>query len=126
MAVAVWQGLVLSFTIALTLTTYHLVTPTWHLHNGMSGLLRFCGLTPDAWIPGTGPFDVPAVAVPASVAPVPLICSGHEVLRARRVRARHRGVPDMVGRRSARPRRAFWTTTRPRPTACPAAGRGSW
>ncbi|WP_317985834.1 hypothetical protein [Streptomyces sp. 5-10] len=91
----------------------------------MSGLLRFRGVTLDAWIPGTGPFDVPAVAVPASVALVPLICFGHEVLRARRVRARHRGVLDMVGRRSARPR-AFWTTTRPRPTACPAAGRGSW
>ncbi|AQA15687.1 hypothetical protein BV401_40060 [Streptomyces malaysiensis subsp. malaysiensis] len=101
-AVAVWQGLALSFTIALALTTYHLVTPTWHLHNGMSGLLRFCGLTFDAPIPGTGPLGVPAIAVPASVALLPLARFGHELLRARRVRARHRGVLDMVGRRSAR------------------------
>lgn len=102
LAVAVWHGLVLSFTIALALTTYHLVTPTWHLHNGMSGLLRFCGLTFDARIPGTGPAGVPAIAVPALVALLPLACFGHELLRARRVRARHRGVLDMVGRRSAR------------------------
>ncbi|GAA0904601.1 M56 family metallopeptidase [Streptomyces asiaticus] len=102
LAVAVWHGLVLSFTIALALTTYHLVTPTWHLHSGMSGLLRFCGLTPDARIPGTGPVGVPAIAAPASVALIALAFFGHEVLRARRVRARHRSVLDLVGRRSAR------------------------
>ncbi|MFE2447790.1 hypothetical protein ACWDHW_46005 [Streptomyces melanosporofaciens] len=28
LAIAVWHGLALSFTIALVLTTYHLVTPT--------------------------------------------------------------------------------------------------
>ncbi|MEV6130761.1 M56 family metallopeptidase [Streptomyces violaceusniger] len=65
----------------------------------MSGLLRFCGLTFDARIPG--PVGVPAIAVPALVALLPLVCFGHELLRARRVRARHRGVLDMVGRRSA-------------------------
>ncbi|MFI0767479.1 M56 family metallopeptidase [Streptomyces sp. NPDC021218] len=68
----------------------------------MSGLLQFCGLTFDARIPGTGPVGVPAVAVSASVALLPPVRFGHELLRARRVRARHRGVLDMAGRRSAR------------------------
>ncbi|MEU1905056.1 M56 family metallopeptidase [Streptomyces hygroscopicus] len=68
----------------------------------MSGLLRFCGLTFDARIPGTGPVGVPAVAVPAAVALLPLARFGHELLRARRVRDRHRVVLDLVGRRSAR------------------------
>ncbi|MEU2213342.1 hypothetical protein ABZ566_40590, partial [Streptomyces hygroscopicus] len=71
----------------------------------MSGLLRFCGLTLDARIPGTGPVGVPAVAVPAAVALLPLARFGHELLRARRVRDRHRVVLDLEWATSSPPPR---------------------
>ncbi|QKV96772.1 M56 family metallopeptidase [Streptomyces sp. NA02950] len=100
LAVVLWQGLAVSFTLAAALASYHLITPTRHLHNGMSGLLHFCGLALDTYVPGlTG---VPAFAVPVGVILLPLMCFGHHLIRARRARARHRSVLDLVGRRSAR------------------------
>jgi hypothetical protein len=102
LAVAVWQGLAVSFTVAVALATYHLAIPTGHLDAEMSDLIDFCGLTWDARIPVAGLFDVPAAALPLLVALLPLARFGHEVLRARRTRSRHTGVLDLVGRRSAR------------------------
>ncbi|MEU8825478.1 M56 family metallopeptidase [Streptomyces sp. NPDC048636] len=100
LAVAMWQGLAASFTLAASLASYHLIAPTGHLHNGMSGLLRFCGLALNTYVPVfTG---VPAIAVPLGVTLLPLLCFGHHLLRARRARTRHRGMLDLVGRRSAR------------------------
>lgn len=101
LAVAAWQGLAVSFTVALALAAYHLAVPTGHLHAGVSGLVHFCGLTWHARVPVPGPFDVPAAVLPLLVALLTLARFGHEVLRARRARSRHLGVLDLVGRRSA-------------------------
>ncbi|WP_435241374.1 M56 family metallopeptidase [Streptomyces cucumeris] len=100
LAVAMWQGLAVSFTLAVALASYHLIAPTGHLHNGMSGLLRFCGVPFATDVPGL--MGVPAAAVPVGVMLLPLACFGFHLLRARHARARHRSVLDLVGRRSAR------------------------
>ncbi|WP_307821564.1 M56 family metallopeptidase [Streptomyces coffeae] len=57
-------------------------------------------MTLHTYLPGL--MGVPAVAVPVGVTLLPLMCFGHHLLRARRARARHRSVLDLVGRRSTR------------------------
>ncbi|MFJ4688005.1 M56 family metallopeptidase [Streptomyces sp. NPDC088789] len=65
LAVAVWLGLIVSFTLAVALAAHHLADPTGHLHADLIGLLHSCGLTGL-----TGPTDVAGVTELAEVAGV--------------------------------------------------------
>lgn len=109
LAVVVWHALAVAFTLSVALAAYHLATPTEHLHASFVGFLHSCGLGLDRGVDlglGTGRPD-PGVAkwlagvLPAAVAGAVAVSVGVHALRARRVRARHRAVLDMVGRRSA-------------------------
>ncbi|MBC7269371.1 MAG: M56 family metallopeptidase [Streptomyces sp.] len=102
LAVAVWHGLSVSFTVAVALAAYHLATPTEHLHAGLVGLLHSCGLTTATASPDPTTAHRLAVALPVSV--LVLVCGAFvlEMARGRRARTRHRHVLDMVGRRSPR------------------------
>lgn len=102
LAVAVWHGLTISFTIALALAAYHLAVPTEHLHAGLVGLLHSCGLGSGSAAPSVDTADGLAIALPASVGLLLLGFFAFEVLRARRDRSRHRRLLDVVGRRSTR------------------------
>ncbi|MGA5189254.1 M56 family metallopeptidase [Streptomyces griseoincarnatus] len=100
LAVAVWHGLSVSFTVAVALAAYHLATPTEHLHVGLIGLLHSCGLTTATASPDPTTVGRLAVALPVSVVLMVFGFFVLEVLRGRRTRSRHRHVLDMVGRRS--------------------------
>ncbi|WP_171111881.1 MULTISPECIES: M56 family metallopeptidase [Streptomyces] len=100
LAVAVWHGLTVSFTIAVALATYHLASPTEHLHADLIGVLHSCGLTTATAAPDPTIIDRLAIGLPLSVVLLVLGCFVFEVLRGRRARTRHREVLDMVGRRS--------------------------
>ncbi|WP_328499872.1 M56 family metallopeptidase [Streptomyces sp. NBC_00457] len=100
LAVAVWQGLTVSFTIAVALAAYHLASPTEHLHADLIGVLHSCGLTNATAATDPTVIDRLAVGLPLSMVLLVLGCFLFEVLRGRRARTRHREVLDMVGRRS--------------------------
>ncbi|MEU0681323.1 MULTISPECIES: M56 family metallopeptidase [Streptomyces] len=100
LAVAVWHGLSVSFTVAVALAAYHLAVPTEHLHAGLIGLLHSCGLTTATATPSPTTADRLAIGLPLAVVLLVLGCFAHEVLRGRRARSRHRNVLDMVGRRA--------------------------
>ncbi|MEW1599453.1 M56 family metallopeptidase [Streptomyces sp. NPDC093808] len=100
LAVAVWHGLSVSFTVAVALAAYHLATPTDHLHAGLVGLLHSCGLITAATTPDPPTADRLAVALPLAVVLLVLGCFAFEALRGRRDRSRHRNILDLVGHRS--------------------------
>ncbi|MCF1593215.1 M56 family metallopeptidase [Streptomyces muensis] len=103
LAVAVWHGLTVSFTIAVALAAYHLAAPTEHLHADLIAVLHSCGLTTataTTAAPDPTVADRLAITLPLSVVLLVLGCFVFEVLRGRRTRSRHREVLDMVGRRS--------------------------
>ncbi|MFC8429607.1 M56 family metallopeptidase [Streptomyces sp. NPDC057253] len=100
LAVAVWHGLTVSFTVAAALAAYHLAAPSEHLHADLIAVLHSCGLAPTAGAPDPTVADRSAIALPLSVALVVLGAFVLEVLRGRRARCRHREVLDLVGRRS--------------------------
>ncbi|MEU0170551.1 M56 family metallopeptidase [Streptomyces iakyrus] len=100
LAVAVWHGLSVSFTVAVALAAYHLATPTEHLHAGLIGLLHSCGLTNATATPNPTTADRLAITLPLAVILLVLGGFAYEVLRGRRARSRHRSVLDMVGRRA--------------------------
>jgi beta-lactamase regulating signal transducer with metallopeptidase domain len=100
LAVAVWHGLTVSFTIAVALAAHHLATPTEHLHADVIGVLHSCGLTTATGAPDPTIANRLAIALPLSVVLLVLSSFVFEVLRGRRARSRHREVLDMVGRRS--------------------------
>ncbi|MFE9031064.1 M56 family metallopeptidase [Streptomyces iakyrus] len=100
LALAVWHGLTVSFTIAVALAAHHLATPTEHLHANLIGVLHSCGL---ATVPASLDPTIAnrlATALPLSVVLVVFGCFVFEALRGRRARSRHREILDMVGRRS--------------------------
>ncbi|MFI9151641.1 M56 family metallopeptidase [Streptomyces sp. NPDC053367] len=98
LALTVWLGLTVSFTLAAALAAHHLAAPTRHLHIGLIGVLRTCGLATSH--PTTA--DRLAIVLPLAVVFLVLGRFALEVLRGRRARSRHRTILDMVGRRSTR------------------------
>ncbi|MDO0930694.1 M56 family metallopeptidase [Streptomyces sp. DG2A-72] len=100
LAVAVWHGLTVSFTIAVALAAHHLASPTEHLHADLIGVLHSCGLTNATAAPDPTIIDRLAVGLPLLAVLLVLGCFVFEVLHGRRARTRHREVLDMVGRRS--------------------------
>ncbi|MDN0199964.1 M56 family metallopeptidase [Streptomyces sp. S.PNR 29] len=100
LAVAVWHGLTVSFTLAVALAAHHLAAPAEHLHANLIGVLHSCGLTTATAAPYPTIADRLAIALPFSVVLLMLGCFVYEVLLGRRARSRHRQVLDMVGRRS--------------------------
>ncbi|MFP8958992.1 M56 family metallopeptidase [Streptomyces nanhaiensis] len=113
LALSVWHGLSVSFTLAVALAAYHLATPVEHVHAGLVGLLHSCGLITTTATPDPTIADFLAIALPLSVVLLVLGCLAFEVLRARRVRSRHRAVLDVVGRRSPQLRATVLEHDRP-------------
>lgn len=102
LALALWHGLALSFSLGVALTAYHLAMPAGHPHAGLLGLLHSCGL--DVLGSGAGPRTAArlAVALPAVLGLALAGSFACHLVRARRARTRHREAVDLVGRRSAR------------------------
>lgn len=102
LAVAVWHALALSFALGTALTAYNLLMPTEHSHEGLLGLLHSCGL--DIGSGGSHPDTAGrlAAALPPAFGVALAGSFTFHVVRARRVRSRHREAVDLVGRRSAR------------------------
>ncbi|MEU9335788.1 M56 family metallopeptidase [Streptomyces sp. NPDC048290] len=100
LAVAVWQGLVVSFVLAVALAAHQLAAPTEHLHADLVGFLHWCGLTPAPGVPDPTVTDRLTVALPSAVVLTAVGAVGVELFRGRRARARHRRVLDLVGRRA--------------------------
>ncbi|MFD5567675.1 M56 family metallopeptidase [Streptomyces cadmiisoli] len=102
LAAAAWLALAVSFAVGVALFAYNLARPAAPLHRGLWGLLHSCGL--DIGGPGAVPAVVNrlAVVLPAAVGIV--LTSGFcfQLVRARRARARHREVLDLVGRPAPR------------------------
>ncbi|MFJ5724243.1 M56 family metallopeptidase [Streptomyces sp. NPDC093149] len=102
LAAAVWQSLAVSFSVAVTLTACGLALPTEHLHVSLSGLLHLCGLEASAGRPDPDTAHRLAIALPTALALALVASFSWHVVRACRVRARHREAVDLVGRHSAR------------------------
>ncbi|MFE2423043.1 M56 family metallopeptidase [Streptomyces hokutonensis] len=102
LAVAVWHTLMLSFSIGGALAAYHLAMPAEHLHAGLIGLLYSCGMHVGAGGSDPDTADRLAVALPVTIGIALLLAFAFHVVRARRVRTRHREAVDLVGRHSAR------------------------
>ncbi|MET8824821.1 M56 family metallopeptidase [Streptomyces sp. NPDC004610] len=102
LAVAVWQGLIVSFVLAVALAAHHLAAPTEHLHADLVGFLHWCGLTATTGVPDPTITDRLTVALPLMVVAAALAAVAVELFRGRRARARHRRVLDLVGRRDPR------------------------
>ncbi|MGW6740135.1 M56 family metallopeptidase [Streptomyces sp. NPDC055025] len=99
---AVWQALSLSFSVAATLTASSLAVPTEHLHAGLVGILHSCGLHLGPGRPDPGTADRLAIALPSAMALALAASFVFHLVRARRLRERHRDTLDLVGRHSAR------------------------
>ncbi|MFD5083396.1 M56 family metallopeptidase [Kitasatospora sp. NPDC058406] len=97
LAVALWLGLMVSFSASLTLVVHHLVVPEAHLHRGVLGILHACGVAGTADL-GTA-VDSAQMAAPLVVALWPAGWFAAVVLRARRHRRRHGAMLDLVARR---------------------------
>ncbi|ALV33534.1 M56 family metallopeptidase [Streptomyces sp. CdTB01] len=102
LAAAVWHALLVSFSIGAALAAYNLAVPAEHLEAGLLGLLHSCGLQFRGGEPDPHTADQLAVALPAALGTALVVSFALHVVRARRVRTRHREAVDLVGRRSAR------------------------
>lgn len=100
LALAVWHGLTVSFTIAIALAVHHLAMPTEHLHANVIGALHYCGLATATTVPDPAVVNRLVIALPISVLLLVFACFVFEAFRGRRARSRHRKILDMVGRRS--------------------------
>ncbi|MEV4556825.1 M56 family metallopeptidase [Kitasatospora sp. NPDC049285] len=99
LAVALWQGLALSFLTALVLAAHHLAVPGAHLNAGLVGLLHACGVAhPTGLLPG-GPAEAWRLLPAAAAALWPLGWFAVLLRRTRRHRRRHREVLDLVAAR---------------------------
>ncbi|MFJ5921431.1 M56 family metallopeptidase [Kitasatospora sp. NPDC092948] len=96
LAVALWQGLGLSFLTALVLAAHHLAVPGVHLHLGLVGLLHLCGVDHPAG-PGLG--GGWRLLLPVAAALWPLGRLAAALARTARHRRRHRTVLDLVAAR---------------------------
>ncbi|MFE4670745.1 M56 family metallopeptidase [Streptomyces sp. NPDC056716] len=121
LALAVWHGLIVSFTLAVALAAHQLAAPTEHLHADLIGFLHACGLTAASGVPDPTITERLAFALPFSVLLLVLGGFAVEVLRGRRARARHRRVLDLVGRRT--PKLAATVVEHERPAAYCLPGR---
>ncbi|MFI9585932.1 M56 family metallopeptidase [Streptomyces sp. NPDC052236] len=101
LAAAVWHALSVSFAVSVALAAFHLAAPTEHLHAGFVGILHSCGVDVGPGRPNPNIADRLAVALPAVVGLALAVSFAFHTLRARRERARHRAILDVVGRRSA-------------------------
>ncbi|MDH6627721.1 hypothetical protein M2271_005550 [Streptomyces sp. LBL] len=102
LAAAVWHALVVSFTVGAMLSVYNVVMPTEQLHVGLLGLLHSCGLDIGMSSPVPQGAGRLAVALPAVIGAAVTSSFLFHVVRARRLRTRHREAVDLVGRRSVR------------------------
>ncbi|MFI8074127.1 M56 family metallopeptidase [Streptomyces sp. NPDC086033] len=102
LAAAVWHALSVSFSIGAALAAYNLAMPAEHLHAGLMGLLHSCGLGANAGQSDPDAADRLALGGPAVIAIALFVSYSFHVVRARRVRERHREAVDLVGRHSAR------------------------
>ncbi|MFD7640809.1 M56 family metallopeptidase [Kitasatospora sp. NPDC059795] len=96
LAVALWQGLALSFVTALVLAVHHLAVPGGHLHLGLAGLMHLCGVDhPDGQALDGGW----RLLAPVATALWPLGRYAAVLARAARHRRRHRQLLDLVAAR---------------------------
>ncbi|RKE22273.1 M56 family metallopeptidase [Streptomyces sp. TLI_171] len=95
LAVALWQGLALSFVTALVLGVHHLAVPGGHLHLGLVGLLHVCGVDH----PGGAAAAGWRLLLPAATALWPLSRFAGALARTARHRGRHRRLLDLVAAR---------------------------
>ncbi|WP_330346904.1 M56 family metallopeptidase [Streptomyces sp. NBC_00582] len=102
LAAAVWHAVAVSFSIAVALSAASLVMPNDHLHAGLAGLLRTCGLGAGALRPDPDIADRLAVGIPAVLGVALGVSFAFHLVRARRVRTQHRAAVDLVGRHSTR------------------------
>ncbi|ALV33236.1 M56 family metallopeptidase [Streptomyces sp. CdTB01] len=95
LAAAVWQILLISFSIGAALSAYNLAMPSEHLHADLAGLLHACGLDVERghWF---------AIALPGIVGLALVASLALHLMRARLARTRHRRALDLVGDRSDR------------------------
>ncbi|MFJ7244336.1 M56 family metallopeptidase [Kitasatospora sp. NPDC098652] len=101
LGVALWQGLALSFVVAVALAAHHLAAPTEHLHSGLMGLLHACGLdaASSTALPAEGG-DAWRLLVPLAVGLWPVGWFAVLLTRSLRRRRRHIGLLDLVARRA--------------------------
>ncbi|MFD8598559.1 M56 family metallopeptidase [Kitasatospora sp. NPDC059646] len=102
LAVALWQGLTLSFLTALVLAAHHLAVPGVHLHLGLVGLLHLCGVDHPGGLLATGPGQSWRLLLPAAAAAWPLGRYAAVLIRTARHRRRHRTLLDLVAARDPR------------------------
>ncbi|MEU8744894.1 M56 family metallopeptidase [Streptomyces sp. BPPL-273] len=113
LAAAVWQALMIAFTIGAALAAYNLAMPTEHLHAGVVGLLHYCGLHVSQGEPDPATADQLAVALPATIGITLIASFAFHVGRARHARTRHREAVDLIGHHSARLRATVLPYNRP-------------
>ncbi|QXE33751.1 M56 family metallopeptidase [Streptomyces sp. GMY02] len=109
----VWHALAVSFSVAVALAAVGLAVPTEHLHAGLVGFLHYCGLHLGTGRPDAGTADRLAIALPSAVFSVLAASFTFHLVRARRLRDRHRHAVDLVGRHSARLRATVLPYDRP-------------
>ncbi|MGW4378420.1 M56 family metallopeptidase [Kitasatospora sp. NPDC004531] len=100
LAVALWQGLALSFLTALVLAAVHVAVPGGHLHLGLVGLMHLCGV--DHAGGGGAPPGGLRLLLPVAAALWPLGRFAAVLGRAARHRRRHRRLLDLVATRDPR------------------------
>ncbi|MFJ5229450.1 M56 family metallopeptidase [Kitasatospora sp. NPDC088391] len=93
LAVALWQGLALSFVTALVLAVHHLAAPGVHLHLLLTGRVHLCGTAHGAGLPAGTAWRL---LIPAAAALLPAARLAGALLRTARHRRRHRALLDLV------------------------------
>ena len=101
-AVLAWQGLMVTFVVAMALSVYHLVLIERHLHDGLLGLLTACGVSEGAPAADASPTvgDVLVLAAPVAVLLLPVGWLVRCAWRARCARRRQLDMLTLVGERA--------------------------
>src|SRR4051812_19776659 len=95
LAIGLWSGLLLSFTVAFALLIHHLAAPRELLHRGALRFLHSCADPDGVLYSGPGSDTVQMVA-PLIVTGWPLLWSAAALGRARFRRRAHAGMLDLV------------------------------
>ncbi|GLF95393.1 M56 family metallopeptidase [Streptomyces yaizuensis] len=103
-ALLAWQTLIVSFVVAVALAVPRPAAARAHLPEGLVALLGACGFLPAGRAPAAAPTPAETLllAVPALVVLVPLAVFARTAWRARRHRADHARLLDLIGTESER------------------------
>lgn len=97
LAIGLWSGLLLSFTVTFALLLHHLAAPREPLHDGALRLLHSCTDADAVLYSGPGSDTAQALA-PLVVSGWPLVCGAVALGLARFRRHSHAGLLDLVAR----------------------------